>query len=51
MSIFAKWLSGLLALGAGYLVLTNPNGFASALSAGRGLIAGSETDIITGGAK
>jgi len=51
MSIVAKWFSGLLALGAGYLVLTNPNGFATATSSIRGLTAGSVSDITTGGTK
>jgi hypothetical protein len=51
MGLVAKWLAGLLALGAGYLVVMNPNGFASAASAVRGLVGGSEVDIITGGAK
>lgn len=49
MTILQKWLMGLLALGAGYMVLTNPQGFASFASATKNLVAGSETQIITGG--
>ena len=49
MGIVQKWIGGLLALGAGYLVLTNPNGFASFASGTKNLVAGSEVSIITGG--
>lgn len=44
-----KWLLGILGLGAGYLVLTNPKGFASAADSVRRLTAGSITQIATGG--
>lgn len=40
---------GLLGLGALYLVTTNPNGFYKAAAGTKNLIAGSETEIVTGG--
>lgn len=46
-----KWLMGLLGLGALYLVVTNPQGFLSATNGVRGLVGGTETDVITGGKK
>jgi hypothetical protein len=49
MGLVQKWIGGLLFLGAGYLVLTNPNGFASFASGTKNLVAGSEVSIITGG--
>jgi hypothetical protein len=49
MGTLQKWIGGLLFLGAGYLVLTNPNGYASFASGTKNLIAGSEVSIITGG--
>jgi hypothetical protein len=49
MGIVQKWLGGLLALGAGYLIVSNPNGFFTAASAVRNVVGGTETDIITGG--
>ena len=49
MSIAQKWIGGLLFLGAGYLVVTNPNGFSQFASGTKNLIAGSEVSIITGG--
>lgn len=45
----SKWLMGLIGLGALYLVVTNPNGILKAAQAGKNLIGGSETQIITGG--
>jgi hypothetical protein len=44
-----KWLLGLIGLGALYLVVTNPQGVYRAAQAGKNLIGGSETQIITGG--
>lgn len=44
-----KWLMGLLGLGAGYLVLTNPNGFFRATQGVRQVVGGTESDIISGG--
>jgi hypothetical protein len=40
---------GLIGLGALYLVVTNPQGVFRAAQAGKNLIGGSETQIITGG--
>lgn len=51
MTTAQKWLMGLIGLGALYLVVTNPQGVYKAAQAGRSLIGGSETDIITGGKK
>lgn len=51
MTLAQKFIGGLLFLGAGYLVLTKPNGFASFTSGTKNLIAGSEVSIITGGQK
>lgn len=44
-----KWLMGLIALGALYLVVTNPEGVFKAAQAAKNVIGGSETQIITGG--
>jgi hypothetical protein len=49
MSVIQKWLSGLIGLGALYLVVTNPNGVYKVLDGARRLIGGTETMIITGG--
>lgn len=49
MTTIQKWLLGLVALGGAYLVLTEPKGVAAAAQAGRNLIGGSESDIISGG--
>jgi hypothetical protein len=51
MSTLQKWLLGLLGLGAGYLVLTNPNGFYKFATGTRQLVGGTEVDVITGGKK
>lgn len=51
MSTMQKWLSGLIGLGALYLVVNNPTGVYKALTGARQLIGGTETDIITGGRK
>lgn len=51
MSTIQKWLAGLTGLGALYLVVSNPNGIYKAALAGRQLIGGTTTDIITGGKK
>lgn len=48
-STIQKWLMGLIGLGALYLVVTNPQGVFRAAQAGKNLIGGSETQIITGG--
>lgn len=49
MTLVQKWIMGLIALGAGYLVLTNPNGFYKAATGLRSLTAGSIVDVTTGG--
>lgn len=49
MPIAQKWIGGLLFLGAGFLVLTNPQGFTAFTSGTKNLVAGSEVSIITGG--
>jgi len=49
MTLVQKWLAGLIALGAGYLVFTNPNGFFKAAQGLRSLTAGSIVDVTTGG--
>lgn len=51
MSIAQKWIGGLLFLGALYLVGTQGSGLLQGAKAGRELIGGTETDIITGGQK
>lgn len=45
MSTVQKWLLGLIALGAGYMVLQNPNGFYKAATGVENLTAGSVTQI------
>jgi hypothetical protein len=49
MSVVQKWLSGLIGLGALYLVVTNPNGVYKVMQGARSLFAGSVVDITTGG--
>lgn len=49
MSTVQKWLTGMIGLGALYLVLTNPEGFAKLAGGVKTITAGSETSIITGG--
>lgn len=49
MTIVQKWILGLTALGAGFLVFTNPNGFYKAATGVRSLVAGSIVDVTTGG--
>lgn len=49
MGTLNKWLTGLLGLGALYLVVSNPNGVYRAAQAGQKLIGGTETQIVTGG--
>lgn len=51
MSTVQKWLSGLIGLGALYLVVTNANQVYKLAQGGRQLIGGTEVDIITGGKK
>lgn len=49
MGLAQKWTLGLIALGAFYLVVTNPNGFYKATQGLRQLTAGSVVDVTTGG--
>jgi hypothetical protein len=51
MSTVQKWLTGLIGLGALYLVVTNPNGFYKAAQGVQKIVGGTETQIITGGKK
>lgn len=51
MSLLQKWMMGLLGLGAGYLVLSNPNAFYKAATGFQRLTAGSVVNITTGGKK
>lgn len=51
MSLVQKWVMGLMALGAGYMVLANPNSFYKATQGIRQLTAGSIVDVTTGGKK
>lgn len=43
-----KWLSGLLGLGALYIVASDPTGIASGLKAGQQFISGTENTAIKG---
>jgi len=49
MGLAQKWIAGLLGLGALYLIATQGKGLLDAAKAGRQLVGGTETDIITGG--
>lgn len=51
MSLVQKWVMGLMVLGAGYMVLANPNSFYKATQGIRQLTAGSIVDVTTGGKK
>lgn len=51
MSLLQKWLAGMVALGAIYLVATNPDAIYKGASAFRNATAGSIVDITTGGKK
>lgn len=48
MSTVQKFIALLGGLGAGFLVLTNPEGFYKATTGLRGLVAGSIVDVTTG---
>ena len=48
MSTLQKFIMGAVALGAGYLVLSNPKGVAAAATAGKTLIGGTIAQITTG---
>jgi hypothetical protein len=49
MGTASKWVTGMIALGALYLVVTNANGFYKASQGVQRLVGGTETQIITGG--
>jgi hypothetical protein len=49
MSTLQKWLTLLAGLGAGYMVLANPNAFYKAASGFEKVTAGSVTAVTTGG--
>ena len=49
MTLLQKWIAGLLGLGAGVLVFTNPNGVWTAAKSIRSVTAGSIVDVTTGG--
>jgi hypothetical protein len=51
MSVLQKWMSGLIGLGALYLVVTNPNGAYKLFTGARQFIGGTEADVISGGAR
>lgn len=46
MSVVQKWLSGLLALGALYIVASNPTGITAGFKAAQGFISGTEGTAI-----
>lgn len=49
MTIVQKWLTGMIGLGALFLVVSQPKGVAAAGSALSGLIGGTEGTILRGG--
>ncbi len=51
MGTIQKWLTGLIGLGALFLVVSNPSGVAAAGSAVKNIVGGTETQIISGGNK
>jgi hypothetical protein len=51
MTLLQKWMLGLMGLGAGYMVLANPNAFYKFAQGSRQLVAGSIVDVTTGGKK
>lgn len=48
MTIVQKWIAALVGLGAGFLVVTNPEGAYKAAQGIRSLVAGSIVDVTTG---
>lgn len=46
MNTVQKWLTGLISLGALYLVVANPQGVAQALKGAQGFISGTESTAI-----
>jgi hypothetical protein len=49
MGTAQKWLAALAFLGAGYMVISNPDAFYKAAKGLQGLTSGSVTQITTGG--
>lgn len=49
MTLVQKWILGLLTLGAGYMVLANPDAFYKGAKGLEGLTAGSVVAVTTGG--
>lgn len=49
MTTLQKWLSLMAGLGAGVLVLTNPNGFAKFAGGVKTIVGGTESQIIKAG--
>lgn len=49
MGPLQKWMLWLVGLGAGYLVIQNPNSFFKVATGVRSLTAGSIVDVTTGG--
>lgn len=45
----SKWLMIIAGLGAGYMILQNPNGFYNATSGVKNLVGGTVTEVVTGG--
>lgn len=45
----SKWLMFIAAMGAGYMILTNPTGFYSATAGVKNLVGGTVTEVATGG--
>lgn len=48
MTIVQKWIASLVGLGAGFLVMTNPEGAYRLAQGVRSLVAGSIVDVTTG---
>lgn len=48
MKLAQLWLTGLLTLGAGYLVVSNPTGVAKGLTAAQQFVSGTESTALTG---
>lgn len=51
MTLLQKWLLALVGLGAGYMVLANPDSVVKGANAFRSLTAGSIVDVTTGRSK
>lgn len=49
MTLLQKWIGGLVALGAGFLVFSKPDAFYKVAKGVRSVTAGSIVDVTTGG--